>query len=131
MRFSYKEVSSGILRPIIPITLRSKDSELGYFALIDSGADACIFPAELAEALNLNERDGTPRELTGVVQGQTRVYFTHTIEIEVGTHIYTTTVGFMKDFSRLGYGLLGQHGFFDQFSSVNLQLPKQSIDISL
>ena len=56
-----------ILRPIIPICISASKKKIDYAALIDSGADFCIFDAELAEYLGIDVRSGR-KELFGGVQ---------------------------------------------------------------
>ena len=41
MKFSYKKIAPGIIRPIIPIELIHKDISVPYEVLVDSGADFC------------------------------------------------------------------------------------------
>jgi len=43
MKFSYKKIASGIIRPIIPIEVFHKDTAVPYEVLVDSGADFCVF----------------------------------------------------------------------------------------
>ncbi len=45
-----------ILKPIIPIKISRTDIVVKYAALIDSGADFCIFDAGIGEYLGLNVR---------------------------------------------------------------------------
>ena len=40
-----------ILKPIIPIELVNDDRKIQYAALLDSGADFCIFDGEIGEIL--------------------------------------------------------------------------------
>ena len=67
MKFSYRRLQlSGespifgptLLKPIIPITLEVGERSLRYPALIDSGADFCIFEAQLGEYLGLDVESG-------------------------------------------------------------------------
>jgi len=60
MKFPYLKLSlpqrseffeSTILKPIIPLKISVEGEELRYAALIDSGADFCIFDAEIGEYL--------------------------------------------------------------------------------
>lgn len=129
MKFKYKKLSSGQVRPIIPISIHTKDSEVGYYAMVDSGADLNIFPGELGEFLGLEVEKGKKQVVAGVVQGEQRPYYIHNVEIEVGGWRYLVPVGFMPDLSRNGYGLLGQHGFFDQFKSVTFKKQKDILEI--
>ena len=86
MKFEYKRLSSGVSRPIIPISVRNPDTRkaVRYFALVDSGADNCILGAEIGELIGLTIEDGKPSTISGVVAGQSRPYYIHEVEIEVG-----------------------------------------------
>lgn len=132
MRFSYKRFPNphgrAILRPVIPVTLtnpRARHPPLGYEALVDSGSDRCIFPADIAELLHI-DLTATDRVLYvgGVVAGERRPIYLHSIEITLGIPAgptFETVAGFMPDFSKSGHGLLGREGFFDQFSFVKFK----------
>ena len=133
MQFSYKRYPNpngiDITRPVIPITLRNPRApralQIGYEALVDSGSDRCIFPAELADLLNIDLRTSTKiLYVAGVVAGERRPIYLHPIEIEVGGRdgpAFEALAGFMPDFSKSGHGLLGRNGFFDQFSFVKFK----------
>ena len=54
MILRYLEITPTILRPVIPIILKSGNRFVLNSALIDSGADHCIFDIEIAKSL------GTP-----------------------------------------------------------------------
>ena len=46
MKFPYVKYN-GIVRPVIPIKLKNQNQEIGYDVLVDSGADICLFDAEI------------------------------------------------------------------------------------
>jgi len=48
MVFPYRQVSSEIRRPVIPVILKNKSKFVLYSGLIDSGADYCIFNIQIA-----------------------------------------------------------------------------------
>lgn len=48
MKFKYKKFGP-FLRPVIPVKLKYQDRSIGYEVLVDSGADLCIFDAEIGE----------------------------------------------------------------------------------
>ena len=141
MQFSYKRYPNpngiDITRPVIPITLRNPRAPralwIGYEALLDSGSDRCIFPAELAELLGVDLADSTKTlYVAGVVAGERRPIYLHPIEIEVGGRdgpVFEVLAGFMPDFSKSGHGLLGRNGFFDQFSFVKFKNLANVIEI--
>ena len=100
-----------------------------YLALVDSGADRCIFAGEIGELIGLDVTTGAEHVVSGVVAGQTRPYYLHDIEIEVGGWRRPAAVGFMPDLAPHGHGLLGQTGFFDLFSFVKFERPKGTIEL--
>ena len=53
------------IRPVIEITLENSQNSFGYFVLIDSGADYCIFHAKIGELLGLNIKQGKPLTFYG------------------------------------------------------------------
>ncbi len=128
MKFRYKRYGK-TLRPVIPITLVNKDKKISYEVLVDSGADLCIFDAELAEVLDINLKNAPMREVFGV-GGKASVYYFHKITIEVGGWPYEIEAGFMKSVAGnvMPYGLVGQNGFFDKFT-VKFDLTKEEIEL--
>jgi hypothetical protein len=142
MRFEYKrydlERGAPIERPVIPIVLRNV-RDLGtpavaYEALVDSGSDRNIFPAEIADLLGIDlTKDPTAvRYVGGVVADVRRPVYFHPIEIEVGGlggPAFMTTAGFMSEFSKGGYGLLGRKGFFNEFNFVKFKDAEQVLEI--
>jgi hypothetical protein len=131
MKFAYKWFASGIERPIIPIIVRNPVTQqsVRYHALVDSGADQCIFAGEIGELIGLDVEAGSEHTVSGVVAGQTRPYYLHDVEIEVGGWRKPAAVGFMPDLAPNGHGLLGQAGFFDLFSFVKFERPKGTVEL--
>ena len=116
MKFSYKKYSNSIFRPVIPIKLKNKDLEIGYEILVDSGADICIFDAQMGEIIGIDVKKGKPMEVFGV-GGKASVYYLHKVGIVVGGHKYDIEAGFMPNVAGgvMPYGIVGQKGFFDIF----------------
>lgn len=54
MKFRYKKYAPGTLRPVIPFEIVYRDIVVPYEVLVDSGADICIFDAQIAEILGIN-----------------------------------------------------------------------------
>ncbi len=128
MKFSYVKYD-GVLRPIIPIKLKNKNQEIGYHVLVDSGADICLFDAQMAEAIGIDIKNGKAREVFGV-GGKASLYYLHKVVIEVGGWGYEIEAGFMPNVSgpRIRYGLVGQKGFFENFI-VKFDLQKEEIEL--
>ncbi|MEK7149964.1 MAG: aspartyl protease family protein [Patescibacteria group bacterium] len=128
MKFKYKKYSSEIIRPIIPIDLVYKNSPpITYEVLVDSGADICIFDAEIGELLGINLEKGEKKEVGGIT-GVSETYYIHPITIKVGGWPYNIKAGFLRNIAKLGYGVVGQKGFFDLFS-VKFDYFKQEIEL--
>ena len=117
-----------ILKPVIPVKISFRGREIKYAALIDSGADFCIFDAEVGEFLGIDIRSGV-REIFGGIQekGGASAYL-HRVDINIGGWDYNIMVGFSYDIARHGFGILGQKGFFDIFV-VKFDLLKGEIEL--
>ena len=128
MKFNYKTYGS-ISRPVIEIILKNGENSIRYEVLVDSGADLCIFDAEIGEALGIDVQKGQKKEVFGV-GGKTSIFFLHKVDIEVGGWVYKIEAGFMPDVAGrvMPYGLVGQKGFFENFI-VKFDLLKEEIDL--
>ncbi|MCX6703102.1 MAG: retropepsin-like aspartic protease [Candidatus Zambryskibacteria bacterium] len=128
MKFDYKRYGQ-TLRPVMPIKLLGSNGPIGYEVLVDSGADMCIFHAEIGEALGIDIKKGKPREVFGV-GGKSSIYYLHTVTIEVGGWEYEIEGGFMSDVSGriMPYGIVGQRGFFSNFI-IKFDLAKEEIEL--
>jgi predicted aspartyl protease len=119
---------STILKPIIPIKISSKNQSLRYGALIDSGADFCIFDAEIGKYLGLDIYAGKKEIFGGIQDKDGAEAFLHEVIINIGGWEYKTIVGFSYDIAKHGFGILGQKGFFDIFI-VKFDLLKEEIEL--
>ena len=116
-------------RPVIPIVVKFSGKQIDYLALIDSGADFCIFHAEIGEFLGIDIKSGKKLEFFGVTGDKKAAYF-HDVTISVGGHDKKCYCGFSYDFGtdRIPYGILGQRGFFDMFQ-VMMDYNKNRIEL--
>lgn len=104
------------LRPYVAINLFSGTRSFRSYALIDSGADDCIFPASFAAQLGLNYLNGRLYPFGGAGGGNQDAYF-FDLEMDIiGISRYPVPIGFSPSIERFGHGVLGQNGFFDHFS---------------
>ena len=127
MKFSYKNYGQDILRPVIPIEIIHKDRSVQYEVLVDSGADSCIFDAQIGELLNIDIKGGEQRAVSGIT-GDIEHYYLHPVTIKVGGQSFKIEAGFLPNLARLGYGVVGQRGFFDIFV-VKFDLVKEEIEL--
>ena len=102
-----------IFKPLITVVLRKNDKKRKLFALVDSGADACLFPSDVAEILEIDIKKGERADFIGIGSTKTVFYF-HEVEILLGEHQVKTKVGFSTSAIGAG-GVLGQQGFFENF----------------
>lgn len=127
MKFPYKKIAPGIIRPIIPIELSYRDITIPYEVLIDSGADFCIFDAEIAEILKLPLTEGKKKPFAGVT-GQRAFMYMHSVEMTIGGWSYQIEAGFSTDMGPYAYGIVGQLGFFNRFV-VKFDYLKEEVEI--
>jgi hypothetical protein len=126
MVFNYEQITEQVQRPIIPIFLKSEKAFIIYRALIDSGADNCIFGIGLAELLEIELSPENAVSFIGVNGEETKGYRSE-VEIRVGSKSYSLEVIF-AEINDFGHGILGQRGFFDQFD-VKMSYRKKQIEI--
>src|SRR5690348_8977631 len=94
---------SKFIRPYIPVILRSqKRSMEPLLALVDSGADFCLFDGELSYLLDLDLSGLEQIDLSGVA-GKATGYLAH-IEIGVNHRFIPVPAVFSFDFSPKGFG---------------------------
>ena len=125
---------SSILKPIIPIVVSGGERFVIYDALIDSGADFCIFHAEVGEALGLDICRGKKRDFSGIQKTSKRSEaFLHKVALSVqgfGRHKIETLIAFSYQISDYGFGILGQKGFLEHFP-VKFDYRKGAIEIQV
>lgn len=102
-------------RPIVPVILLRNNKFVAYEALIDSGADYCIFRSDIAEILGVQVSKGKSRKIQGI-NGNTITGYIHQVEIKLaGTSSFTCPVVFSSQIPEQSIGVLGQEGFFGRF----------------
>lgn len=127
MKFRYKKYGPQILRPVIPIEITYGNVTVPYEVLVDSGADMCIFDAQIAEILKINLKSGKGQKVSGIT-GVAESYYIHPVTITVGGWKYKIEAGFLPEIGKFGYGVVGQKGFFDIFI-VKFDLIKEEIEL--
>lgn len=127
MKFKYKKYRAEILRPVIPIEVIYNDMSVPYEVLVDSGSDFCIFDAQIGRLLGVDIISGREERVCGIT-GAIESYYIHPVRIKVGGWTYKVNVGFLPGIACLGYGVVGQKGFFDIFV-VKFDLLKEEIEL--
>jgi hypothetical protein len=98
------------------VALASASAIFPCFALVDSGADDCLFPASYAMKLGLKVLAG--RHYTFGGAGSTYLQDAYFFDLEMmiqNLGSYLTPIGFTTALEGHGMGVLGQNGFFDHF----------------
>lgn len=115
---------NSVTRPVVNILLLFNSQSVKYSALIDSGADYCIFHAEMTDLLQLDVKKGKKLTFYGT-SGEPQTAYFHKINIELGGWLMDLYCGFSYDMKSLPYGILGQTGFFDRFKvEFNYQIKR-------
>ena len=111
----------------MPIKIIYKNKSVIYEVLIDSGADICIFDAEIADILGIQIETGTKQTVSGIT-GTSEFYYIHEVTLNIGGWKHKAKVGFLKNINKQGYGIVGQKGLFDRYS-VKFDLNKEEIEL--
>lgn len=114
MKIKYAQVTPEIARPLIQIKLFFKNRFLISEALIDSGADFCIFPLEAAASLDVPIKKGRKVYLTGLLKGETALYL-FPLKLIFDEYTVCAEIGFTQGINPYAPAVLGQKGFFDNF----------------
>ncbi len=127
--YPFSVVSPGdIARPYLPVTIINPDTgkELRVYALIDTGADECAFPASFASVLGHNLQAGQLRRIsTG--NGIT-VAYSHTTRLAIEDF---STQDVLVDFMpNLSIPLLGVKSFLSNFI-LTVDYPNRIFSLSL
>ena len=103
MKFPYKRFARGAfppdIRPIIPIKVSHNDQSIRQEVLVDSGADLCLFDAQIGELLGIPVTKGREKHLFGATSANPQPFYFHTVTINVGGWDYTIEAGFVPNFT--------------------------------
>lgn len=135
MNFDYLKVpqegspaAPWLLKPHVKVRLSSGSKSVGVFALVDSGADASLFHASLAEVLGLDLKSGMEYRFFGIEGKPVLAYF-HTVSLQlVGMPKGLDIAVAFTESDGVG-ALLGQADFF-QYYKVTFERYKERMEIS-
>jgi hypothetical protein len=114
MKFPYARFRSSFM-PIIPVTVCRGERYVVTEALVDSGASGCLFDAQFAELLGIEdlEENGIAVEFEGV-SGHALVGYRHEVALVVGGHRFPNVpIAFTRHMPDNAVNILGQQGFFE------------------
>ncbi|MBI4309120.1 MAG: hypothetical protein HY591_02190 [Candidatus Omnitrophica bacterium] len=111
-----------ISRPMVHTVLSYQKSDLDFSfpAIVDSGADYCVFPASYGELLGLDIYKGPHLQSGGLGGGDTLYFHKITVKVILGSEPvqFDCEAGFSRKMDRAAIGFLGRHGFFELFEEV-------------
>ncbi|MEK7651372.1 MAG: hypothetical protein AAB377_02480 [Patescibacteria group bacterium] len=138
MKFSYQKLPFEgfdtrqplIARPILPVYLHGKNHRTPspYYALLDSGADKILMPAELAEVVGIKDfTKGRLEPTVGIANQRADVYYHDNLSIEIVGHSkkLSISIGFSD---KIFLPILGR-SFFIHFKSVIFSERKEEIEL--
>lgn len=133
MKFKYRKTNllspfsekDKLLRPIIPVSIKYKQRSIYYEALIDSGADFCIFPIAIGRKLGIS-LDSAKRIYFAGATGDPVLGLIEKISLQIGETTFNTKIVFADLSGKKA--LLGQYGFFDKFI-VKFDFKREEIEI--
>lgn len=103
-----------LARPIIPVRLIYENNSINVAALIDSGADFCLFNAEIGRRLGIPIEQGRPLEFFGIAKLPIKVYL-HPIKLQVIGMDSPIEISIAFTQSEGVGAILGQEGFFNAY----------------
>lgn len=135
MRFPYVKTPTRdpkkkwLSRPLIPVALFGPKGSIYIDALIDSGADMCLFHSDIGRDIGLEIEKGE-RELFSGIEGGNVIVYVYTIYLQIigMSEKVEVKAGFAE--TPGVSAILGQEGFFDNFQ-IKFQRNIHSIEINL
>jgi len=114
------------LRPKIKIRVFKKDRYVDVLALIDSGANYCLFPGEIGDIVGIdNIKGGNELDFFGL-SGKPISFYLNNIEIQVSNYRFPCEGYFSYKYK--GPPLLGENGFFSTFKVI-FNFQKEEIEL--
>jgi hypothetical protein len=123
-----------IRRPLLRLHLQYGQRSIFSVAIVDSGADSCLFPASIARQLGIPIPNQRVSVFSGTADTPQLAYF-ETVKATISNPDATAApvqfdlyAGFCETLEHVGLGLLGQNGFFSRFS-VSFDYAANSFDV--
>lgn len=134
MKFPYVKIPTSdprrkwISRPIIPVTLFGSEQSVNIDALIDSGADKCLFHNEIGREIGLEVEKGMKETFSGIA-GKEISAFIHKIQLQIKGIEKTIEISAGFTDAPGVFAILGQEGFFDNFR-IKFERDHDTIEIT-
>ncbi len=140
MRFRYQKFPAHgsnprdpfIARPYVPVFLHGAvaSTKSPYYALLDSGADAILLPADLANEVGISDikKGKGPQATIGIAGQRTDIYyFDLALQILGDVHKLPCEIGFSE---KIFIPILGR-SFFRHFKSVIFNETKEEVEFKV
>ena len=134
MTFRYKQIERPeplvpISCPVIPITLKGRKDELGFLALLDSGADTSAMPVGIAKALGLDLK-GKKEKIVGIGGSSQGILTNVALKIIHKHERYNFSIRVYAILGEVGNKfpvILGRKDFFDKFKITFIERDKRVV----
>lgn len=131
MQFKYNFVSINEDRiPVVDVRLENPKTGVAfdYPAMLDSGAFANVFHADIADLLGIDLSKLKEIKFGGVKDSTAMKGKMAVVKLKIiqkgRMHSFDAYVIFSKEVSNTGQGLLGRQGFFDHFDDIVFNFKK-------
>ena len=101
-------------RPILDVQLKYNNNKISTEALLDSGADYCVFEMGFGHSIGIDVESVKPEITRGINNKDTRIYF-HNVTVYIRGNPIQIRCGFLRN---LAVNLLGQDCIFDKYKVV-------------
>ncbi len=118
-----------IAYPLVPVTLFGPSGSVTFLALLDSGADDCIFHADYAAQVGLQVKAGRQEKRGGIVPDETTPVYVHEVDMSIGDHQarFRCEVAFSLVMPKQPTDqLIGREGVFDKLR-IGFRLSKGKV----
>lgn len=130
---------NNLLRPFLDVRYTNPHTGVSYqtSALIDTGADSCVLPAEMAGLLGHDLFSGEPTQFKGI-SGEVQTYYRHTMNINIDGYDFTTSDVMIAFSDTIKRPILGVKTFLCNFvltvdypgKTFSLKLPTEENNFS-
>jgi hypothetical protein len=113
MKFPYIRIDDYFM-PVIPLIVEYGSTRMATEALVDSGAASCIFDAQFADLLGIDDLESGRKKIFEGVSGDQLIGYVHEVTLEIGGNLLPKiSVAFSRDMPDNAVNILGQQGFFE------------------
>ena len=112
MKYHYQFFEREYL-PIIPLAIKGKKEWVDFNVYIDTGTSFCLFPANVAEILDIPLEKGDVKKVV-LGDGNTLTVYIHHLPISLAGKEFMAPIGFSKGLG-INFAIIGRKGIFENF----------------